>query len=182
MHARTILFVFLYNILLVESFNFVLMARRGKGKLKEALSSKEPLETRSLNRGKGQEITGVTLPAEGRVKGWAFGDGVQISCANVGGKYFAVQGDCPRCAFDLFKGDVLINDAAFNDVPMLACPTCSTTYSLISGKHGPPYFRKGLAGFVSKLAKTATTSDSAKDAKAFLITRDEDGRVYCRDR
>jgi hypothetical protein len=57
----------------VNSFNLVLMgARRGKGDLKRSLdSSDKPTKkgkdaVKSLNRGRGQEITGVTLPADGR--------------------------------------------------------------------------------------------------------------------
>jgi nitrite reductase/ring-hydroxylating ferredoxin subunit len=166
----------------VLAFNFVLMGvRRGKGALTQNLegSSKDP---RALNQGKGQEITGVTLPADGTIKGWEFGDGVRLVCANVGGKFYAVQGDCPRCAFDLWKGDLIFNDPAWTDLPRVACPTCSTTFSMNSGKRGPPIKRNGLQAFVGKLAKTATSSDGSKDAKAFLVTRDPDGRVYCRER
>jgi nitrite reductase/ring-hydroxylating ferredoxin subunit len=104
-----------------------------------------------------------------------------VACCNVGGRYFAVQGQCPRCAFDLWKGDLIVDDSAWDDLPRVACPTCSTTYSMKSGKHGPPIKRTGLQGFVSGLAKSATTTDAMKDAKAFLITVDEDdGKVYCR--
>ena len=45
-------------------------ARRGKGNLKSSLNDKSPKPSknssvRSLNQGKGQEITGVTLPSIG---------------------------------------------------------------------------------------------------------------------
>ena len=94
---------------------------------------------------------------------------------------FTLSGDCPRCAFDLYRGDLIANDPGFEDLPRVACPTCSTTYSMVSGKHGPPIKRSGLAGFVGGLAKTATTNDAGKNAEAFQITIDEDdGRVYCR--
>ena len=52
----------------------VMMARRGKGGLKQNLEDKgsnnknKPPSAKSLNRGKGQEITGVTLPANGRYR------------------------------------------------------------------------------------------------------------------
>jgi nitrite reductase/ring-hydroxylating ferredoxin subunit len=169
----------------VKGFNVVFMARKGRGNLKQKLNDdlrSAPQKTSSLNRGKGQEITGVTLPSEGSIRGWEFGQGVRMACANVNGNFYAIQGQCPRCGFDLYKGDLIVNDAAFQDLPRLACPTCSTTYGLKSGKVGPPLTRKGLAGFVGNLAKTATVSDSNKNAKAFMITRDEDGRVYCRDK
>jgi len=184
----------------VHAFNLVLMgARRGgaarkAGGLKRTLD--EELETkggagggknerrnqRSLNRGRGQEITGVTLPAPGNLKGWEFGDGVRMACANVDGRYYAVQGQCPRCGFDLWKGDLIVDDPGFDDLPRVACPTCSTTYALGTGKYGPPFKRTGLQGFVSNMAKQATVGDATKDAKAFVITRDDDGRVYCRER
>jgi nitrite reductase/ring-hydroxylating ferredoxin subunit len=135
----------------------------------------------SLNKGRGQEITGVTLPAAGEIKGWEFGDGVRMACANVNGRYYAVQGDCPRCGFDLWKGDLIRDDPDFDDLPRVACPTCSTTYSLRTGKRGPPLKRTGLQAFVGGLAKSATMNDAMKDAKVFQITRDDDnGKVYCR--
>ena len=168
--------------------------RRGKGNLKGRLldenigrsnsrssSGNSSRRVGSLNKGKGQEITDVTLPAEGQLKGWEFGQGVRMAVANVDGKLYAVQGDCPRCAFDLWKGDIITDDA-FEDLPRVACPTCSTTYSLRTGQVGPPLKRTGLQSFVGALTKSATEGSSMKDAKAFLITRDEDGRVYCREK
>ena len=120
------------------------------------------------------------------MKGWEFGDKFRMVCANVGGKLYALEGQCPRCAFDLWKGDLITDaDPGWDDfdLPRVACPTCATTYGLANGKKGPPLKRTGLAGFVGNLAKTATVDSSSVDAKAFLITRDEDdGRVYCRER
>jgi hypothetical protein len=53
---------------------------------------------------------------------------------------------------------------------------------LRSGQPGPPLKRNGLQAFVSSLAMTSTQSDAGKSAKAFIITRDENGKVYCRER
>jgi nitrite reductase/ring-hydroxylating ferredoxin subunit len=166
-----------------SGFSLVMMGvRRGKGGLKRNLDSDTPKNAGAMNQGKGQEITGVSLPAPGKIKGWEFGESVKMACANVDGNLYAVQGNCPRCGFDLWKGD-LITDEAFEDLPRVACPTCSTTFGLRSGLKGPPLKRKGLQGIVGGLAKTATKDDSHKDAQAFLITRGEDdGRVYCRER
>jgi len=54
----------------VSSFQLVMMgAKRGKGTLKKTLdggTAGQPTSSRSLNKGKGQEITGVTLPADGK--------------------------------------------------------------------------------------------------------------------
>jgi nitrite reductase/ring-hydroxylating ferredoxin subunit len=166
-------------------------SRRGKGGLKKSLdptstgdkrisTKKSPMN--ALNGGKGQEITGVTLPADGTIKGWEFGEGFRMACANVNGKFYALQGDCPRCAFDLWKGDLIADDPAWEDCPRVACPTCATTFSFRTGKKGPALKRTGLAGIVGGLAKTATQLDEYKDAKAFIITRDEDGRVYAKER
>jgi nitrite reductase/ring-hydroxylating ferredoxin subunit len=167
-------------------------SRRGKGALKKSLdpkssgdkftSPKSSNPMNALNNGLGQEITGVTLPAEGTIKGWEFGNQVRMACANVDGKLYALQGDCPRCAFDLFQGDLLTDDEVWEEVPRVACPTCATTFSFRNGKKGPPLKRAGLSGWVSGLAKTATQMDEYKDAKAFIITRDEDGRVYAKER
>lgn len=67
--------------------------------------------------------------------------------------------------------------------PRVACPTCSTTYSLQTGKFGPEYKREGLAGFVSTWAKTATIDNASQDVDAYVITRDgETGQVFCRGR
>lgn len=175
----------------VDGFSFVLMGRRGKGDLKRALSGNDGQSGKrgknqdpaaAMNDGKGQEITGVSLPAEGTIKGWEFGDKKVMACANVGGEFYAVQGDCPRCAFDLWKGDLIADDPAFEDLPRVACPTCATTFSMKSGFYGPPLKRTGLAGFVSGLAKTATANQT-KNADAFIITVDPDtGRVFCKKR
>ena len=65
----------------------------------------------------------------------------------------------------------------------MACPTCSVTYSLKTGKFGPEYKATGLAGFVNSWAKTATVNNASQDVGAFIITRDEDtGKVFCRER
>eukprot|EP00547_Thalassionema_nitzschioides_P000124 CAMPEP_0194212340 /NCGR_PEP_ID=MMETSP0156-20130528/12117_1 /TAXON_ID=33649 /ORGANISM="Thalassionema nitzschioides, Strain L26-B" /LENGTH=168 /DNA_ID=CAMNT_0038940139 /DNA_START=116 /DNA_END=622 /DNA_ORIENTATION=+ len=164
--------------------------RRGKGSLKRSLdpsslgdkgSDRKLKGANALNNGRGQEITGVSLPPEGAIKGWEFGGGVRMACANVEGRLFALQGDCPRCAFDLWKGDLIYDDPGWDDLPRVACPTCSTTYGFRDGKHGPPLKRDGFAGFVGGLTKTATQGDAYKDAKAFRISRDDDGRVFCRE-
>ena len=49
-----------------DAFHIVMMgrARRGKGDLKRSLDG-GTVNSKSLNQGKGQEITGVTLPADG---------------------------------------------------------------------------------------------------------------------
>ncbi|CAJ1910140.1 unnamed protein product [Cylindrotheca closterium] len=172
----------------VEGFQLVMMGRKaGKGNLKqqlsgEGVSKKKGNSINAVNQGRGQEITGVTLPAEGGLKGWEFGEGKQMACANVDGNFYAVQGDCPRCGFDLWRGEVIANDPGWEELPRVACPTCATTYSLSSGKRGPPIKRTGLAGFVGKLAKTATATEQTRDAEAFQISLDEEGRVYCRSK
>lgn len=50
----------------VDGFHMVMMARRGKGNLKRSLEDSDNVRSKvaSLNQGKGQEITGVTLPPE----------------------------------------------------------------------------------------------------------------------
>lgn len=104
----------------------------------------------------------------------------------VEGSFYAVQGNCPRCAFDLYKGDI-VTDEAFGDnpgdLPRIACPTCSTTFGLKNGKTGPALKRTGLAGFVGSLTKTATRTDAYEDATAYVITREADtGRVFMKER
>jgi nitrite reductase/ring-hydroxylating ferredoxin subunit len=98
----------------------------------------------------------------------------------VNGRYYAIQGECPRCAFDLWKGDLITKDSdVWEDLPRVACPTCATTYSMRTGTYGPPIKRTGLQGFVSGLAKSATSQDANKNAKSYVITVDEDGTIYC---
>lgn len=119
----------------------------------------------------------------GKVKGWEFGSKKRLASANINGIFYAIQGECPRCAFDLFKGDLVTSSAFGKDVPRIACPTCASTYSLKTGKHGPALKRKGLAGWVGGLATTATINDQGKDAMVYTITRDkETGQVFCKDR
>lgn len=175
----------------VEAFHMVMMARRGKGGLKQDLEdgpssssirNNGKKSAKSLNRGKGQEITGVTLPANGNMKGWEFGEGFVMVCANVDDNLYALQGQCPRCAFDLWKGDLIVDDPGFEDLPRVACPTCATTFGMTKGDSGPPLKRRGLAGFVGGLTKQATADASLNDATAYIITRDEEGRVFCRER
>ena len=133
-----------------EALTLTMMGRR-KGRLQDQLSSK------SMNRGnaskntkdKGQLLLGVTFPEELKVKGWEFGDDKRMACARVEGKLYALEGECPRCGFDLYRGKVVYNEA-FGDDPVLACPTCSTTYNLKTGKSGPPLKQEGLAGFVGR--------------------------------
>eukprot|EP00578_Thalassiosira_sp_NH16_P002719 CAMPEP_0181129750 /NCGR_PEP_ID=MMETSP1071-20121207/29489_1 /TAXON_ID=35127 /ORGANISM="Thalassiosira sp., Strain NH16" /LENGTH=201 /DNA_ID=CAMNT_0023215759 /DNA_START=259 /DNA_END=864 /DNA_ORIENTATION=+ len=122
-------------------------SRRGKGgNLKRSLDEKGRGSASGVNSGRGQEITGVTLPGQGKIRGWAFGEDRTIACANVDGEYLAVDGTCPRCGFDLFKGKLLTDADVWGPQPRVACPTCSTTYSLKTGKFGPEYKAKGLAG------------------------------------
>jgi len=94
------------------------------------------------------------------IKGWEFGGGVRMACTNVDGTFYAIQGSCPRCAFDLWKGDLIKDDPGFENKPLVACPTCSTIFSFQNGKYGPPMKRTGLQAFVGNLAKTATQEDS----------------------
>lgn len=120
---------------------------------------------------------------KGKIRGWAFGDGKTVCSANVNGEYFALDGACPRCGFDLFKGKLLDDRDVWGPEPVVACPTCSTTYSLKTGKYGPPYKNKGLSGFVNGWAQTATSANAFKDVQAFVITNDEEsGKVFCRER
>ena len=168
------------------AFSVVFMARRRqKGALKRVLDdsdAKPPKSARSLNKGRGQEITGVTLPQDGKVKGWEVGEGVRMAAVNVNGKFYALQGECPRCAFDLWKGDLVVNDPGFEE-DCLACPTCGTTYALASGQAGPPLKRTGLGALVGNLAQTATSTGANRNAKAFQITADEEtGQVFCREK
>lgn len=187
---------FMLSCMEVASFSSMTMmgARRGRGSLKDSLDDtgskgkfkSEKSAVASLNQGRGQEITGVTLPAEGQIKGWQFGEKQVVACAMVDGSYYAVQGNCPRCAFDLYKGDI-VTDEAFGDnpgdLPRIACPTCSTTFGLKNGKTGPALKRTGLAGFVGSLTKTATRTDAYEDATAYVITREADsGRVFMKER
>lgn len=60
--------ILLYEIETASSFSIVMMARRGKGNLKKGLDDapKQSSSVSNLNQGKGQEITGVTLPTEGK--------------------------------------------------------------------------------------------------------------------
>ena len=50
-----------------------------------------------------------TKNTAGKIKGWAFGDDKTIACANLAGKFYAVDGRCPRCSFDLYKGTLLVD-------------------------------------------------------------------------
>ena len=120
---------------------------------------------------------------EGKIRGWAFGEGRTVACANVGGEYLAVDGRCPRCGFDLYRGRLLDDADVWGPEPHVACPTCAATYSLRTGRFGPEYRATGLAGFVNTWAKTATIGNASKGALAFVVTREEGtGKVYCRER
>ncbi|KAL7547352.1 hypothetical protein ACHAWF_010670 [Thalassiosira exigua] len=169
------------------AFTLTMMgSRRGKGgNLKRSLddTGRRASGVKSINSGRAQEITGVTMPEKGKIRGWAFGEDRTIACANVDGNFFAVDGRCARCGFDLYKGKLLVDADVWGPEPRVACPTCSVTYSLKTGKFGPEYKNKGLAGFVNTWAKTATINNASQDVSAFVITRDEEtGKVFCRER
>lgn len=171
------------------AFTLTMMgSRRGKGgNLKRSLDGTTgrggATSAKNINRGRGQEITGVTLPEKGKIRGWAFGEDRTICAANVDGDYFGIDGTCPRCAFDLYKGKLLTDKDVWGSDPRVACPTCSTTYSLKTGKFGPEYKSKGLTGWVNTWAQTATVNNAMKDVLAYVITRDEEtGKVFCRER
>ena len=167
----------------ITAFTLTMMARPKRGNLKKVLYSSTtnaPKSIKSVNQGRGQKILGVNLPEVGKIKGWEFGN-TKLACANVDGNYYAVQGECPRCAFDLYRGKVVVDKDAFSPGPHVACRTCSTTFSLKTGKHGPPFKQNGLAGFVGNLAKTATIGNASKDAKTYVITLDGEGNIYCRE-
>jgi nitrite reductase/ring-hydroxylating ferredoxin subunit len=171
-----------------SSTQLMMGMRRGKGgNLKRALDetagTSKNNDIKKINQGRGQEITGVTMPENMKIKGWAFGEDQTIAAANVNGKYYAVDGRCPRCAFDLYKGKLLVDKDVWGKDPCVACPTCSTTYSFRTGKFGPEYKQTGLAGFVNTWAKTATINNASQDVAAFIITKDEEtGRVFCKER
>ena len=41
-----------------------------------------------------------------------------MACANYDGTFYAVDGACPRCAFDLWKGTLITDEESFGpDVP-----------------------------------------------------------------
>ena len=130
---------------------------------------------------KGQELKGVTLPAANKVKGWEFGDNKKMACFNVDDNYYAVDGICSRCGFDLWKGKVLSDVDVWGPDPVVACPTCSTTYNIKSGVPGPPMKKEGWFGFVNDLAQTATTKEAGKPVTAYAITVDEDDKIYIRE-
>eukprot|EP00979_Chaetoceros_neogracilis_P000575 scaffold138_cov145-Chaetoceros_neogracile.AAC.2 len=56
-----------------------------------------------------------------------------VAGANVDDEVYAIQAaGCPRCAFDLYEGDI-VNDDSFEDLPprTIACPTCATRKCLL---------------------------------------------------
>jgi nitrite reductase/ring-hydroxylating ferredoxin subunit len=180
------------NLPSVSALQLVMMgARRNKVPLNRILeddSSSSFSNKRSINSGKGQEITGVTLPANGQLKGWEFGEQQRLVCANVGNsRYYALQGNCPRCGFDLWKGELLLENTATatnKDVerPSVACPTCRTTYSLRTGKPGPALAKPGWQVVMGQLAQTATVGKGQQPARVYRITCDDDTRkVYLRE-
>mmetsp|Transcript_32081 Transcript_32081/g.96142 ORF Transcript_32081/g.96142 Transcript_32081/m.96142 type:complete len:119 (-) Transcript_32081:557-913(-) len=91
-----------------DAFSLVMMgSRRGKGNLKRSLDpstmgdKSRPMSVKSLNQGRGQEITGVTLPAEGEYH--------VISCTPICHHLNkALESFCVHCSFtdnpDLFLG------------------------------------------------------------------------------
>ncbi|KAL7473879.1 hypothetical protein ACHAXS_014339 [Conticribra weissflogii] len=179
----------------VSAFTLTMMgSRRGKGNLKRSLDPSSIGDgankgassggVKAMNGGKGQEITGVTLPEPDKIRGWAFGEDRTVACANIDGKFYAVDGRCPRCGFDLYKGTLLVDDdVSMSMNPRVACPTCATTYSLKTGKFGPELKQTGLAGFVNTWAKTATVNNASRNVAAFVITVEEGtGQVFCRER
>ena len=72
------------------------------------------------------------------MKWWECGAGAGqcrvVAYANVDDEIYAIQAaGCPRCAFDLYEGDIVVNDDSFEDLPprTIACPTCATRKCLL---------------------------------------------------
>jgi hypothetical protein len=87
------LFLFLaYFVSFASGFNILFMAVKKKTGGRRSLLDK--LHDESSSDKRGQEITGVTLPEPGRVRGWEFGNNVRVASANVNGTFYAVQGSC----------------------------------------------------------------------------------------
>ena len=53
---------------------------------------------KSANKGRGLEVTGVTLPTpDSPVTGWIVGTDTKVAVANINDVYYGLQGACPRC-------------------------------------------------------------------------------------
>ncbi|CAM9629096.1 unnamed protein product [Chrysoparadoxa australica] len=159
----------------------VMMGGRSKGGLARGLG--EGKGKGKKGKGGGQRawslVSGVTLPAkEGEMKAWELDLGweeagpTKLAAIKHQGSYYAMESACTKCAWDLWKGDVLPADG--KDSARVACPLCGTTYKLANGAPGEPIKRSGLAGWVGGLAQQSTNFQQATTAKTFPVRVDTD--------
>lgn len=121
------------------------------------------------------KIPGITAPGEKKLKGWALevggGTTLPLCATTVNGKLYAMEGECSRCNWGLERGELrgsVSGDAA------IACALCGQTYSVVTGEPGPVVEKKGAAGWVGGLARSAPTTSKPRTQKTIRADVRED--------
>ncbi|GMI22025.1 hypothetical protein TeGR_g8490 [Tetraparma gracilis] len=132
--------------------------------------------------GPGLKVSGVTLPTAAKpLAGWLLPAApfatpptptrkIAVALPPGSSSFFGLSASCPRCGFDLYKGELLSST--------LGCPTCKTRFSLADGEPQG----EGPGDFVSRLARTATMDRASKRAEVYAVTVDESGDVFVKER
>lgn len=120
------------------------------------------------------EISGISLPRKDReIKAWDLNIGSQrkvLVAARSGDKIFVLDGECSKCAWDMWKGQVVSGER-------IACPLCGSCYSLANGDPQGSVQRSGFSGFVGGLANQATSSKESTTLGVYplRISASDDG-------
>mmetsp|Transcript_59084 Transcript_59084/g.163213 ORF Transcript_59084/g.163213 Transcript_59084/m.163213 type:complete len:213 (-) Transcript_59084:296-934(-) len=107
-------------------------------------------------------VNGVSIPQPGKIKAWALPLGAGgkekiLTCVNYASDLHVFDSSCTKCAWDMWKGDVVPTE----NEPRIACPLCGTTYVLSSGEPRAALKREGFQGWVGGLARTSTAAEQA---------------------
>jgi nitrite reductase/ring-hydroxylating ferredoxin subunit len=130
---------------------------KGKGDIMGALSGQKRAPKAKQPQPAWSKVDGVSIPEVGNMKAWQLpiaGADRRFVCARPkADRVYLVDGECTRCAFDLWRGTMTAGDS-----PKVACPVCRETFSLLDGEPMGVAEKGGFEGWVGGLARTATTN------------------------
>jgi len=122
-------------------------------------------------------IAGVSVPEVGKIKAWELNLGEEAPrkfacCRPAEGKVYLVDGECSKCAFDLWQGELVIGSEAKGNAEKparVACPVCGQMFALPTGQPMGVKQKKGVGGWISGLAQSATATTTAKPIGTYPV-------------
>ena len=125
--------------------------------------NKEPIWT---------DVSGVTFPEKaGDIRAWELNIGStarKFACVRPrASEVFLVDGTCSRCAFDLWRGEIIL--PSDGSPARLSCPVCGQVYELSSGEPKGIQKKEGFNGWVNGLVRSATLSERERPIASYPI-------------